>query len=79
MAVIRFKHADYLRLFYCFYFLYWGFGTVHIVKGMQEKFKYKKNYVIYKKNLIENAYNRGLWKHLENVNAYIIKFNTSTR
>lgn len=25
---------------------------------MQEKFKYKKNYIIYKKNPIENAYNK---------------------
>lgn len=43
-----------------FYFLYWGFGTVHIVNGIQEKFKYKKYYIIYKKNLIENAYNQSL-------------------
>ena len=43
-----------------FYFLYWGFGTVHIVNEMQEEFKYKKYYIIYKKNLIENAYNKIL-------------------
>lgn len=40
-----------------FYFLYWGFGTIHIVKGNAQNFKYKKNYVIYNKNLIERAYN----------------------
>ena len=29
-----------------------------IEKREQEKFKYKKYYIIYKKNLIENAYNK---------------------
>ena len=47
-----------MRIIYGCFIVYWGFGTVHIVNGMQEKFKYKKYYIIYKKNLIENAYNK---------------------
>ena len=63
-----------------FYFLYWGFGTVHIVNGIQEKFKYKKYYRnllggLYRENPVKSRNYEAVKssKKWENVgNSYII-------